>query len=570
MKKIYGKSILILILVSSLLSFHISIDITDPNSNTAIESIPKPAATSANLAAWIVIAGDRNDHDKLDLIRSGTDKAYEALINRGFTASEIYYLDPAYSTVANPQSTYRDADTTLANIQWAIETWAAGLVDATHGLGIYLFDHGGTNYMCIPGTDLSATKLNTYLDNLEASSGVTRFIIVYEACHAGSFIDPVSKDNRIVVTATDITHNSYVNAAWDWAAFSETFWSSITQCKTIGEAFEDAVVNVAALGYGGSQFPWIDDDYDEIGHEVDGAGNLPNGGDGTDALNVWIGTGSNCPSILVFRWPLRFYIERIPPIPPPVWVIINTNSIVKDVYARVIPPDWIPPTPEPEDPKLPDGIKLVGDEGVLTIQLTDRDGDGNFTGVLNPPQYPYATHNPQGDGFWGDDGDYQVNFIARTQDNVLAKIVSAVITTTDDGNPPPDTTPPTIMITTPSPDALISGIVGVIAEGDDDQALGTIQIFVDDVEVHNEIMPSYLPYPEVTYLLDTADYSEGSHTIRATATDESGNVNSDSVDITIEGEGGIPGYHITTLIFGSIIGVVMIYFISKKKIKTLS
>ena len=561
MKKAYSRILLIIILATSFFSIHISTYTAIPNSNIQIKSEPKAAAESANLAAWIVIAGDRSDHDKLDLIRSGTDKAYEALINRGFTASEIYYLDPAYATVANPQSSYRDADTTLANIQWAIETWAASRVDATHGLGIYLFNHGGTGYMTIPGTDLTDTHLNTYLDNLEASTGVNRTIIIYEACHEGSFINPVNKDNRIVVAATDITHNSFVNAAWDWAAFSETFWSSIRQCKTIGEAFEDAVVNVAALGYGSDQFPWIDDNHDEIGNEVDGAGNLPNGGDGTDALNVWIGTGLNCPDILIFRWPLRFWIERIPPIPPPVWVIINTNSIVKDVYARVIPPNWIPPTPEPEDPKLPDGVALVGDEGVLTIRLTDRDGDGNYTGNLNPGN-DYD--------FWGDDGDYRVNIIALTEDNIIARIQTPVIIVNDDGNPPPDTTDPTIAIITPSPDALVSGIVGVIAEGDDDQGLDTIQIFVDDVEVTEELMPPYLPYPQVTYNLDTSDYSDGTHTIKATATDNSGNANSASIEIIIGDEDGIPGYHITVLIFGSIIGVAMIYFISKKKIKTLS
>ena len=266
-----------------------AIHFDNPDSIDLLDEGPNPAV-SANLAAWIIIAGDRSDHDKLSYIRNGCDEVYDALINRGFTASDIYYLDPVYSTIGNPQSTYRDADTTLANIEYAIETWAAGKVDTTHGLGIYLFDHGGTGYMCLPGPELDDTDLNTYLDNLETSTGVNRIIIIYEACHAGSFINPVSKDNRIVVTATDITHSSYVNAGNDWAVFSESFWSSIIQCKTIGEAFENAVVDVAALGYGSSQIPWIDDNHDENGNEVDSSGNLPNGGDGNDALNVWIGT----------------------------------------------------------------------------------------------------------------------------------------------------------------------------------------------------------------------------------------------------------------------------------------
>ncbi|GAH27666.1 unnamed protein product, partial [marine sediment metagenome] len=143
-----------------------------------IMKAPK-TAVSANLAAWIIIAGDRSDHSILRIIRSGCNKTYEALINRGFTASEILYLDPTDATGRNPLSPYRDHDTTLINIQWAIETWAAGFVDATHGLGIYMFDHGGTGYMCIPGTDITDSNLNTYLDNLETSTGCNRFVIVY-------------------------------------------------------------------------------------------------------------------------------------------------------------------------------------------------------------------------------------------------------------------------------------------------------------------------------------------------------------------------------------------------------
>jgi len=547
LKKLYIKILMLFILFSSLGTFG-GVHIQNSDTIEQLDEGPKPAV-SANLAAWIIIAGDRSDHDKLSYIRNGCDEVFLALQNRGFAASDIYYLDPAWTDTESPaQSSYRDADTTLANIQYAIETWAAGKVDATHGLGIYLFDHGGTGYMCIPGSpELDDDDLNDYLDNLETNTGVNRIIIVYEACHAGSFIDPVSKDNRIVVTATDITHNSHVNAGHDWAVFSESFWSSIIQCNTIGEAFEDAVVDVAALGYGGSQFPWIDDNHDETGSEVDSSGNLPNGGDGNDALNVWIGSGFNCWEILIFLRPIRWFVPILP-FSIPVWVMVETDSVVESVIARVVPPNWVPPAGEPEDPKGVEGKKLVEDTGVQQTYLYDRDGDGNFTGNLDFP-------NDQ--DFWGDEGDYGVNFIAKTQKGTLAKIESSVVTVIPGGNPPTDTTLPSISITAPSPNAVLSGSVGVIAEGDDDQALDKIQIHVDGDLVEEEIMPPYLPYPQATFNLDSSAYSSGAHNISATAFDEAGNTRTTSISVSIAAP-GIPGFSIPILIVGSIVGIISI------------
>jgi len=550
MKRFSYEKIVFFIIVISLFSFGTIPYIVDSGSKNVITNEPKTAA-SANLAAWIIIAGDRSDHDKLSIIRSGCDKAYEALINRGFTSSEIFYLDPAYSVI--PQSVYRDADTTLANIQWAIETWAAGLVDATHGLGIYLFDHGGTGYMCIPGTDLTDTNLNTYLDNLETATGCNRFIIVYEACHAGSFINPVSKDNRIVVTATDITHNSAVNGAWDWAAFSETFWSSITQCKTIGEAFEDAEANVHALGYGGVQFPWIDDDHDEIGHEVDMWGSLPSGGDGSDALNVWIGTGTNCPMIFILWLPLRAYINiRFIPI----WTVIDTNSLMESVYARVIPPNWTPSRIVTDQES-----SIIGIDYLPLVELLDQDQDGNFTGFIDRNDYA---------NYLGANGDYKINILAKTQEGAFADIESTYVTINDDGIAPLDTTPPTISIINLVADAQLSGVVDVTTEGDDDQALDKIQIFIDGVMVEEETMPPYYPYPEVTYSLDTSQYLLGAHNITAIAIDQVGNQNSTSISVNFISEGEIPGFQITPLIISSILGILAIYYtkIKRKKQET--
>ncbi|MFX0137134.1 MAG: hypothetical protein ACFFDN_26075, partial [Candidatus Hodarchaeota archaeon] len=174
MKKIHLKKILFFILLISLCTFETYTPIiVNSGLKKAMKKEPH-TAISANLGAWIIVCGDRIDHHLLGAIRNGCDETYEALINRGFDPDDIYYLDADYGT----PSPYQEAISYRVNIQDAIETWATTKVDTTHGLGIYLFDHGGTDYMCLPGTDLTETDLNTYLDNLETSTGCRRFIII--------------------------------------------------------------------------------------------------------------------------------------------------------------------------------------------------------------------------------------------------------------------------------------------------------------------------------------------------------------------------------------------------------
>jgi archaellum component FlaF (FlaF/FlaG flagellin family) len=551
MKKFNYKTIfLLLVTISSIYLVNIQINISIENSNLTITTEDELSTSTGpvNLAAWIIIAGDRSDHDKLNIIRSGCDQAYEALLNRGFTGSQICYLDPSYGT----HSTYRDYDTTLSTIQWAIETWAPTKgVDATHGLGIYMFDHGGTGYMCIPGTDLSDSNLNTYLDNLESSTGCNRIILVYEACHAGSFINPVSKNNRIVVTATDSAHGSYVNPAGDWATFSDGFWGSIIQCNTIGEAFEDGEAYVEAVGDGGIQYPWIDDNHDEVGHEVDAWGNIPNGGDGSDALNYWIGTGTNCPLILITWLPLKYYIKW-PGIFIPISAVIQSTETLKKVYARLIPPNFTPPEIETDD----EGSKL-GQYSLPLIELQDQ-GDDNYSGAFYYRNFP---------NFLGSLGDYKINIIAKGQSGAMADVETTYVTLNDDGQTPSDTTPPTVSITSPSTNTNVSDVITITAEGDDDQALDKIQIFLDGLLLKEESMPLYYPYPEVTHTFNTTKYANGDHTITAKAIDKANNTKSDSIILNFQNElvSTIPGFHITTLFIGSLLGLIMTYFIYVRK-----
>ncbi|MFX0066350.1 MAG: C13 family peptidase [Candidatus Hermodarchaeota archaeon] len=545
MKKSFRGIFLILVVTFSLFFLGVSLTSTSLSDPASLnKNVKKSKAITEIFGAWIIIAGDRDDHYLVEVLKSGCNKTYEALTGLGFPADNIRYLGPDTST----SQPYVDAESTLTNIRDAIETWAATRVNSTHTLGIYMLSHGGVGTMAIPGTDLTDTDLNTYLDNLEESTGCNRNIIIYEACHSGSFINPVSKDDRIVVTSTDITHSAYVPPSHTWAYFSEAFWSSILACNTIGEAFEDAEANLHAVNLGNSQIPWIDDDHNEIGNEVDALGNLPNGGDGNDALNTRIKPSIACLiPFSIESMPLRTWIPPFDPIP--IWVHFGEEIIpqIATVNARITPPGWIPPEPESDA----EGTKLTIDTGVALVELTDRDGDGNYTGYYQPSA--------------NDTGEFKIDIIARSQDGVLAPIESTGCIRNEDGTKPQDTTPPTIVITSPRMGATVSATINVTTEGDDDQALDKIQIFVNDKMVKEETMPQYYPYPEVLVSVDTWLLENGNHTITAKAIDKAGNSKDVSITVTVHNQLPIPTFGFTTIILGCSLILMSIYIIKKRK-----
>jgi len=529
--------------------------IHDTQSLNLEEVKPRSAATRLNIGAWIIIGGDRtSDHACVTQIKKGCDLAYFILVSRDVSASNIKYLGPDWDTQAiyhsSIQEDYGDV-ATLENIEDAITNWAVSRVGPGQALGMYLFDHGGTNSMSLPGPNLPDTSLNTWLDELETSTGCNRMVIIYEACHAGSFINPISKHNRIVITSTDTTHSAYASA--NWAYFSEEFFSSIVACKTIGECFEDAVAHVIASGYGDVEKPLIDDDHDETGHQVDAWGNLPNGGDGSDAFNYWIGTGTNCPpETYIFKFPLRAYIPVQAPTTP-IWVVVSNHTPIEKVYVRVLPPDWVPPTPPDPDE---DGIVPMIQDNIKATYVYDDGEHGD--GAANDGRYGNNLYLGRLSGQGASLGDYKIVFHVQNQDGTVAKAESTLITVNEDGSTPTDTTKPTITIINPESEAGLSGIVNITAEGDDDQALDKIQLYLDGSLLKEEIMPDYYPYPEVVHSLDTADYSFGLHNITARAVDKASNIQETTILVTFERGDQIPGFQITYLFTGTLLGIIAI------------
>ncbi|MHA1453100.1 MAG: Ig-like domain-containing protein [Promethearchaeota archaeon] len=491
--------------------------------------------------AWIIIAGDRDDHDKWNLILLTTEWVYDKVVDCGCLEEDIYYLVADHML---PHTSREDGVANDANIHYAFNTWAVSKVGPNGVLGVYMFDHGNVNVMAIwPHGTYTATELDDDLDGFETASGCDRIIVIYEACESGTFLDEPSQSDRIIITSTSPGYGSFPSTIPPHRGmFADAFFSSLGAGNSVGDAFVDATNDVKLQGYWQKQQPCIEDNHDGVGHIVNAWGELPSSWDGIDAnkLYLCVDCPSNIITLPVFTIiPLKFfYIFNPTLITIPLSVKVVNVTEINTCYVRAVPSDWVPPS-------LPDNDTL-GDldpaEDTYRWPLTWDAASGNYTGLvelLSPSR-----------------GDYDLIFIVTDNNGYHGPIVKTQVGINNDGEAPIDVVDPTVWIKNPFEGDTISENITIVAEGaDDNSGLDQIQLLIDGVLLDNVVMPDYLPYPEVSYTLDPTEYRNGEHNITAIATDNAGNSASFSVIMTIRN----PISWITwTIVGGAAVGVVIV------------
>jgi hypothetical protein len=497
---IFSKKLAVSVLFMVFVLPGLAIGTVTATKTTAVQATITPSSLTETQSAAIIIAGQRSDAALQSNIVYGANQVYNILVNdRGFLASRVYYLGP----VSEPFTGYR-GNSTAANIQYAFQTWAPTVTDSAHGLVIYLFDHGGSGAMAIPGGLLDASTLNTYLSGLPT----TRIIIIYEACESGSFIPYLNAPNRIIIASTSPGDSAY--ASGNWAYFSESFWGSIATGTDIGDSFVNAIYNIARNGHYSDYVPLIDDNNDGTGYPAQEVTVvifpvifLPTtGGDGNDALNTLI---QGYQGSLFIPW-VHFNIADYFLSASGDGINIHINSVTNNtpVYfqARIFAPTW-QPTPPPQTPEF---LQDTG-PGMYLINIT-RNADGVYVGNFN------GVGNALGDG------TYNVSLYAMTSAGISGQVFTqAFINPT--GTAPPDTTPPAVAITTPQ-NGSVSGIVNVTAIGNDQIGLSRIELYVDGALELNDTNFPTRPYSPASFLLNSSLLSNGDHTILAKAVNVAG------------------------------------------------
>lgn len=325
----------------------------------------------------IIVAGQREDGDSQILIANIANRAYRIFRRAGFARNRIVYLSPNPQDADLPPDGVNDVTDTSApaNLQTALTTWAVGKVGPDVPVFLYLVDHGVEDYFCAAGcgkegsvvsNQLWADTLNTWLGQLEQTTGARNITVIIEACHSGSFIAPtksISGPGRVIITATSRRLSAYASATG--AYFSDAFFTALERGRNLQDAFTQARAEVkASLGPMNPQEPWLDDTGNGVANEAS---------DGALAATRTLLTvlGDQAPP------PLSAQVMQHA---SGIWEITAqpgaTDASGRTVWATIFPPSWTPPVA---------GYSETPSDGGTRVELTDSDGDGVYTA-----SYPFA------------------------------------------------------------------------------------------------------------------------------------------------------------------------------------
>ncbi len=117
------------------------------------------------------------------------------------------------------------------------------------------------------------------------------------------------------------------------------------------------------------------------------------------------------------------------------------------------------------------------------------------------------------------DGSHTIEAYAK--DKTVEGTDSVIVTVSNGGSG--DTTPPVVTITAPNDDSTVSGTITISVSATDENGIDTQSIFIDGILVASGS----------SYSWDTTLEQDGSHIIRAEATDPSSNLGFDSISVTV-------------------------------------
>jgi hypothetical protein len=165
----------------------------------------------------------------------GYDEAYQSIVRTAKRAREVFEDDIGTYHVKylelKDKSVVRDT----------IENDIAPLLGGEKKVMLFFVDHGGRDgsFALNPSELMYPNELNSWVSTMESKCNPSSVVIVLEACFGGTYIDEMSKDGRVVITATDSDSSSWYYVGGE-AFFSKPFFTALGEGKSYGEAWETA------------------------------------------------------------------------------------------------------------------------------------------------------------------------------------------------------------------------------------------------------------------------------------------------------------------------------------------
>ena len=298
--------------------------------------------------------------------------AIASLESQGVKREDVYYLSAGFGAVINP-----DGEATRQSIQSALLEWTQ-LNDPADDVLLYLVDHGGPGVFELDQKEvLKAETLKQWLDTLQSRipGSVT---VVYDACESGSFNPILATDehDRLIISSAK-PGQSALFAEKGKVSFSNSFWTTFFVSGDLYQSYLAGQASIKFVGRG-SQVAQISADGDaspntksdrslarqfSFGSGIQRASDLPEIESVSDIRTL---NGAATASLTAFN--------------------VSGTTPVTRVWAVVNSPDDI--TGPADTPTL----------NVTSFELTDADGDGDWTGEY---------------GDFGIRGTYEIQFFAE-------------------------------------------------------------------------------------------------------------------------------------------------------------
>jgi hypothetical protein len=232
---------------------------------------------------------------------------------------------------------------TEANLEQAITQWAVNHVGPDQLFTLYMMDHGDYDVFHLDGTvgkQITPTEISGWLAQLEAAVSGVEVNVVVDACHSGSFIDPlhtVSQEGRVVIASTGANNLAYADQ--EGALFSSAFFNQLRQRISLRTAFEEGKWAVEQAHP--DQTPWLDGDGDGTPNEAEDE----QGATGREFACARLPEPEQWSPYIELAEVRQLDVVRGR---GQIWARVQDDERVAKVWVLVYPPSYPPPEPGEE------------------------------------------------------------------------------------------------------------------------------------------------------------------------------------------------------------------------------
>ena len=233
----------------------------------------QPVFTPSGLGKAILVAagGEQTSNPLFPDSNQATMDMYRFLRDRGFTDSDVIYLNPLPPIV--PRDGYVDQSRQDFSLRDPLAELTQAITQAKYDLQpgqqfiFYLHGHARPDFIRInQSQEISIQQLQELFAKLPAN---VPQILIFDTCYSGSFLDELAGvPNRVVVSSADAT-------ALAWSTKTGGFSKSLIKYLSTGDNLKPAFNNTLSemnspADIFGKQAPKLDDTQDGIYDEHDG------------------------------------------------------------------------------------------------------------------------------------------------------------------------------------------------------------------------------------------------------------------------------------------------------------